>query len=732
MDRYDFITSKEDVVENIKTLYGYLGNPDDAETYKWATGILKNGRIYVVEVIDSKLYFAPSRFVGYKKNTADKHRENHGDGNQTNDKLVEYYQKVQDERLDAAFQSVLEQYDLSSGDKKYWIPKDMTIEQLLSSSETQQKQYWIGRVTSDEYWDVALSNNVWVTQQRYGHQKSSAVSGLLGCVRNVKAGDIIFLTYGSEIYAYGNVIECPLASDQVSNLQRVIQKNRHDYNSGIVKFEDNNVFYEDLTKGCDNWGQRITVDQWHYYSDRTNVSTAGMLKEITMGVTTMSLIGITEKYGKKKVKELKEQFENKHMFISKTAKLLQSKHNIILQGAPGTGKTYNTAAIALAALDVTDVDLNDHKAVMKRYDSLLGDQIFFTTFHQSLDYEDFVEGLKPHVQTDADGNSIGVTYEPEDGIFKRACNAVQTDQSKDIVECIDDYLQKIKGYQNKREIPTVTGRSSLYVWWKEGNSTVSSRSTNSTSSRGEEYTPSPLNIEKIKLQALGKGCENNWQSYAQAFIEAVKREYHATTDKPVVLIIDEINRGNVSKIFGELITLLESDKRSNGNHPIKVMLPYTKGEFGVPSNLYIIGTMNTTDRSTGTLDYALRRRFAFVTLKSQDSVIKKYYSDAGNDELGSVAVALFDDIKKFIENPKHLCGDMSIDDLMVGHSYFMAESEEELQDKVEFEILPLINEYINDGILNVKNEEKKTAFDAWRSLNPIQVIDEDDQEDDDE
>ena len=732
MDRYDFITSKEDVVENIKTLYGYLGNPDDAETYKWATGILKNGRIYVVEVIDSKLYFAPSRFVGYKKNTADKHRENHGDGNQTNDKLVEYYQKVQDERLDAAFQSVLEQYGLSSGDKKYWIPKDMTIEQLLSSSETQQKQYWIGRVTSDEYWDVALSNNVWVTQQRYGHQKSSAVSGLLGCVRNVKAGDIIFLTYGSEIYAYGNVIECPLASDQVSNLQRVIQKNRHDYNSGIVKFEDNNVFYEDLTKGCDNWGQRITVDQWHYYSDRTNVSTAGMRNEITMGVTTMSFIGITEKYGKKKVKELKEQFENKHMFISKTAKLLQSKHNIILQGAPGTGKTYNTAAIALAALDVTDVDLNDHKAVMKRYDSLLGDQIFFTTFHQSLDYEDFVEGLKPHVQTDADGNSIGVTYEPEDGIFKRACNAVQTDQSKDIVECIDDYLQKIKGYQNKREIPTVTGRSSLYVWWKEGNSTVSSRSTNSTSSRGEEYTPSPLNIEKIKLQALGKGCENNWQSYAQAFIEAVKREYHATTDKPVVLIIDEINRGNVSKIFGELITLLESDKRSNGNHPIKVMLPYTKGEFGVPSNLYIIGTMNTTDRSTGTLDYALRRRFAFVTLKSQDSVIKKYYSDAGNDELGSVAVALFDDIKKFIENPKHLCGDMSIDDLMVGHSYFMAESEEELQDKVEFEILPLINEYINDGILNVKNEEKKTAFDAWRSLNPIQVINEDDQEDDDE
>ncbi|MBF1404130.1 MAG: AAA family ATPase [Prevotella histicola] len=468
--------------------------------------------------------------------------------------------------------------------------------------------------------------------------------------------------------------------------------------------------------------RKVRILAWasEYKQPRTGLFSQGTFSSCRKGTEQYGYIASWLKY------------MNDIAYLDKCANLLRKKHNMILQGAPGTGKTYNTAAIALKALGINDVDMTDHKAIMKRYDSLLDDQIFFTTFHQSLDYEDFVEGLKPHVQTDADGNSIGVTYEPEDGIFKRACNAVQTDQSKDIVECIDDYLQKIKGYQNKREIPTVTGRSSLYVWWKEGNSTVSSRSTNSTSSRGEEYTPSPLNIEKIKLQALGKGCENNWQSYAQAFIEAVKKEYHATTDKPVVLIIDEINRGNVSKIFGELITLLESDKRSNGNHPIKVILPYTKGEFGIPSNLYIIGTMNTTDRSTGTLDYALRRRFAFVTLKSQDSVIKKYYSDSRNEDLGSVAVALFADIKKFIENPKHLCGDMSIDDLMVGHSYFMAESEAELQDKVEFEILPLINEYINDGILNVKNEEKKTVFDAWSSLNPIQVTEEDDQEDDDE
>jgi len=408
-------------------------------------------------------------------------------------------------------------------------------------------------------------------------------------------------------------------------------------------------------------------------------------------------------------------------FINKCSDLLKEKQNIILQGAPGTGKTYNTAAIALATLGITDVDLTDHKAVMERYEALQDSQIFFTTFHQSLDYEDFVEGLKPRVQTDKEGNSIGVTYEPEDGIFKRACYSAQNDDTKDIVECIDDYLQTIKGLNNKKEIPTITGKSSLYVWWKEGNTTVSARSKNSQSSRGEDYSPSPLNIEKIKMQAQGKGVENNWQQYAQAFIEAVKKEYGARKEKPVVLIIDEINRGNVSKVFGELITLLESDKRDKGNHPIKVLLPYSKTLFGVPSNLYIIGTMNTTDRSTGTLDYALRRRFAFVTLKADVSVVSSYYDELGDEELGNIATVLFNDIRDFISNPKHLCGDYGIDDLMVGHSYFMAKSREELSNKIEFEVIPLINEYINDGILRIKPADRDSAFASWSNLNPIEI-----------
>ena len=702
MKRTDYIETREDIISNIETLYSYLHGDSGKESMLWAVDRLKRGKNMVVEVINNHIFFAPSRFVGYINNTKDKHEENHGNGTDTDNVLKEYYNKIQDGRLDAVLQCELLKYNESSAEKRYWIYKDTNVEEVLKYAQMHTPNLPL-EIDYNKFWHIQMhlpeGKGGVVIDSSLMLKEAEPIIGTgewddAQC-RNFKTipnGNIVLVRRGSQVLALCQIIGENFINDTLSE-----------------KYVNVNF-------------RKVRILAWasEYKQPRTGLFSQGTFSSCRKGTEQYGYIASWLKY------------MNDIAYLDKCANLLRKKHNMILQGAPGTGKTYNTAAIALKALGINDVDMTDHKAIMKRYDSLLDDQIFFTTFHQSLDYEDFVEGLKPHVQTDADGNSIGVTYEPEDGIFKRACNAVQTDQSKDIVECIDDYLQKIKGYQNKREIPTVTGRSSLYVWWKEGNSTVSSRSTNSASSRGEEYIPSPLNIEKIKLQALGKGCENNWQSYAQAFIEAVKQEYHATTDKPVVLIIDEINRGNVSKIFGELITLLESDKRSNGNHPIKVILPYTKGEFGIPSNLYIIGTMNTTDRSTGTLDYALRRRFAFVTLKSQDSVIKKYYSDSRNEDLGSVAVALFADIKKFIENPKHLCGDMSIDDLMVGHSYFMAESEAELQDKVEFEILPLINEYINDGILNVKNEEKKTVFDAWSSLNPIQVTEEDDQEDDDE
>ena len=715
MERTDYIKKRENIISNIETLYSYLHGESGEDYKQWAIDRLKLGKNMVVEVIDGHICFAPSRFAGYLNNTREKHDDNHGDGTDTDNIIKQYYQKVADERLDTIMQTELSKYEEASANKKYWIPNGATIEDILAHSNINSRRYWVfAPGESCDHWEECKSKGLMLVGW-------DEVGDLTQYEDKNSIDAALKIAYPKDNDSY--------RKNDVSTLWYMCRE----LQVGDIVYARNGL--------SEILGRGVVTSDYFYDDERNDFYNVRKIRWTHLGcwpASALSIPTIIPKYGQwveemEKTITLSESDTTMLNNISRYATLLQQKKNIIIQGAPGTGKTYNTAAIALKTLGVTDIDLTNHKAVMKRYDSLLGDQIFFTTFHQSLDYEDFVEGLKPHVQTDADGNSIGVTYEPEDGIFKRACNAVQTDQSKDIVECIDDYLQKIKGYQNKREIPTVTGRSSLYVWWKEGNSTISCRSTNSTSSRAEEYTPSPLNIEKIKLQAQGKGVENNWQQYAQAFIEAVKKEYHATANKPVVLIIDEINRGNVSKIFGELITLLESDKRLNGNHPIKVMLPYSKNEeFGVPSNLYIIGTMNTTDRSTGTLDYALRRRFAFITIKSQESVIKKYYSDANNEELGTVALSLFEDIKKFIENPKHLCGDMSIDDLMIGHSYFMANGKDELHDKVEYEILPLINEYINDGILNVKNDEKEIAFNSWLSLSPIQEIEDEDQEDEDE
>lgn len=213
---------------------------------------------------------------------------------------------------------------------------------------------------------------------------------------------------------------------------------------------------------------------------------------------------------------------------------------------------------------------------------------------------------------------------------------------------------------------------------------------------------------------MGEGEENNWRQYAQAFIDAVKAEYRNETQgqpRSVVLIIDEINRGNVARIFGDLISLLEADKRSNAVHPLTVTLPYSKEEFSVPGEVYIIGTMNTTDRSAGTLDYAVRRRFAFVTLKSDREAARRAYADSA---LGEKAVAVFDDVLKFIRD--HNAGDLDIEDLMVGHSYFMAPDEDCLKLKIEYEVLPLIREYVKDGLLVVASDELERCSAAWCEL----------------
>lgn len=386
--------------------------------------------------------------------------------------------------------------------------------------------------------------------------------------------------------------------------------------------------------------------------------------------------------------------------IQKYTNILRLKKNTILQGAPGTGKTYNTAALALAICGEQIPE--DHEEVMSRYEELQKDgRIGFVTFHQSMDYEDFVEGIKPKTE-----NGM-VSYEVEDGIFKKICEEGQrhpnneshksisthevNDKYDDIDKAIDSFKKDIpeKGVY----IPSVRS-SSEFLIIKKGDhlfAKVKGRdySLNEKSIKTHEYDLDHQSYEPSVGQYIREHYMNNPSS---PHVEEVTEKNEVIRDNQnYVLIIDEINRGNVSKIFGELITLLEADKRIGGDHPIRVTLPYSKESFGVPSNLYIIGTMNTTDRSVGNIDYAVRRRFAFATLKADRELV----------EQNSIpeAVALFDAVESFIKKHKI---DMDFEDLMVGHSYFLAKDENELELKWRYEILPLLNEYIKDGILNAK------------------------------
>lgn len=273
--------------------------------------------------------------------------------------------------------------------------------------------------------------------------------------------------------------------------------------------------------------------------------------------------------------------KNNKVMIDICKKLLETKKNLILQGAPGTGKTYFTRPLALSIIkNNNDVDEKE--------------QIGFVTFHQSMDYDDFIEGIGTEITKDGQ-----ITYKPRPGIFREMCT---------------------------------------------------------------------------------KAKENPQKNY--------------------VLIIDEINRGNVSKIFGELISLIEPDKRES----LKAKLPYSKDEFSVPKNLYIIGTMNTTDRSVGSLDYAIRRRFAFYTLVSRKEIVESSYS---SDEEKKQVLALFDAVWNYIDKTKT---EMDVDDLMVGHSYFMYKDNEDLDMKWKYAILPLIQEYYKDGICSKAPEKDMGKF----------------------
>lgn len=296
-----------------------------------------------------------------------------------------------------------------------------------------------------------------------------------------------------------------------------------------------------------------------------------------------------------------------------------SSLNKILYGPPGTGKTYHTIEAAVKAAE-PNFTWETREELKKEYQSLVEkNRIRFVTFHQSYGYEEFVEGLKASTN-----ESEQITYAVEDGIFKSiVSDATKFRINKDIKEdkdfdsLWDKFLEQFTDEESGVRIKTK--RTTFIV------TDISSNTIHFEKSQGDSVHS--LNIKTLKAifdgERVIKGGLNPYYSGFVNYLKELsnKSKLVKTERKNFVLVVDEINRGNISKIFGELITLIEPSKRKGEDEALELTLPYSSEIFSVPNNLHIIGTMNTADRSLAMMDTALRRRFDFVEMMPKPELL---------------------------------------------------------------------------------------------------------------
>ncbi|MDL2229719.1 AAA family ATPase [Treponema sp. OttesenSCG-928-L16] len=393
--------------------------------------------------------------------------------------------------------------------------------------------------------------------------------------------------------------------------------------------------------------------------------------------------------------------------MNEVVDLLKGKKQIILQGAPGVGKTYITKSLAILIINGTLP--GSREKINEKYQELVKQgQIVFTTFHQSMDYEDFVEGYKPVDKGDTPG------FELRDGPFKVICKRCRGTTKRD--DAFEDAWKKfIESFEDKvnMEFKTVSKKTPFYVRLAD----KGALRVGVVQEEAGQYTMTKTQIKEYIINGITPSYNASYATgvahYPMSTYNIPKQDQEADR-KPHVLIIDEINRGNVSKIFGELITLLENDKREPEQNTIgetvTASLTYSNEEFTVPRNLFIIGTMNTADRSLGQIDYALRRRFAFYTIQADRKAIEDYYGK-NNFSLKATALAIFDNIQELFQDPENINHDFDPADIMVGHSYFMARRDSELKQKMKYEVRPLLEEYRKDGIL-LGDVSKNAAYNS--------------------
>ena len=379
--------------------------------------------------------------------------------------------------------------------------------------------------------------------------------------------------------------------------------------------------------------------------------------------------------------------------IRSYSELLLSSKNIVFRGAPGTGKTYLSKQIAANIVSngrTSDINSLSQDEINK---------IDFVQFHPSYDYTDFIEGFRP---SEAENNQIGFTLKP--GKFKVFIEKAQKFESADrqdnfaqawgkFFEAVTEAMETSQGYN---ELKTLTGKPM-------GN--ILSYDNNGVQGIFKNDTTQYLNYNQIYnvYRGLPGVPEGGFDNYRKAVVKHLKEKFgledyivgEVKNDKDkFVFIIDEINRGEISKIFGELFFSIDPDYRG-----IKgaVSTPYNSEEkLYIPENVYIIGTMNDIDRSVETFDFAMRRRFTFVEITADNS--------AQNMGINEETKEIMHRLNNAIVDEGHLTQDYQI-----GASYFknLDEGTLSIKNLWDYKLKPLLNDYFRG---------ERLAIDKMRAL----------------
>lgn len=521
-----------------------------------------------------------------------------------------------------------------------------------------KRNYWIVKVTDDDYWGKTIENNIWYSQQRYGYQSTNSVTNFLNQIKNVNKDDVFLLAYGNTIYAYGFVQDCNIETEQISSIDKLISEKSYEYTSGIVRFNDSEVFYENLENGEEGWGQRINVEKWLCYNSESEVITYGVKDSIASGIVSMSIYGVTKEYGENKMRELEKQKIENQSLAEKLEKLLKHTHNLILHGAPGTGKTHLAREIADG----------------------MGAEVGFVQFHPSYDYTDFVEGLRPI--NDGNGGQIG--FERKDGVFKKFCKKVVKETVMDFLSSACNDKRNIKayreeGYDNYKDQYTFSIKSI-----NEDDNYIKIQPIGEI--HGTLLREIDLKIpylislicsyKTIKTKGDVKTIFQDIPEHSELYYFTLLCEIKKAENKPFAFIIDEINRGEMSKIFGELFFSIDPGYRGTDGlvqTQYQNLVPeddaFSEG-FYVPENVYIIGTMNDIDRNVESMDFAFRRRFTFKEIKANDT--QGQILSSLDDSIRQEAINRMDSLNKAIWDVENKTGIEGLSSSYhIGGAYFL-------------------------------------------------------------